>query len=116
MQSSAVENRDSGHAYEQFVGRRSRQVAPAFLRWLALPAGGAWADIGCGTGALAAAILTKYAPASVHGCDSARDFVSTARQSLGDARTRFERGDALQLPAEAQSYDVTLSGLVINFD
>ena len=61
---------DSGHAYEQYVGRWSRKVAPEFLRWLALPRGLAWADIGCGTGALASAILTACEPSSVYGIDS----------------------------------------------
>ncbi|MFN2198509.1 MAG: class I SAM-dependent methyltransferase [Anaerolineales bacterium] len=110
-----MENWDSGQAYEQFMGRWSRQMAPEFLRWLAQPVGRAWADIGCGTGALTAAILAECAPASVHGFDFAQEFVSTARQSIQDARARFERGDAVQLPAQAQTYDVTASGLAMNF-
>lgn len=40
-----------GDAYEAYVGRWSRRVAAVFLRWLDLPAGGRWLDVGCGTGA-----------------------------------------------------------------
>lgn len=40
-----------GEAYEPYVGRWSRLVAKEFLRWLQAPGGGAWLDVGCGTGA-----------------------------------------------------------------
>ena len=56
-------------AYERFMGRWSRQLAPRFLQWLQAPAGGHWLDVGCGTGALTAAICTRTEPASVLGCD-----------------------------------------------
>jgi hypothetical protein len=35
VNSAAAEAWDSGHAYEQYVGRWSRKVAMEFLRWLA---------------------------------------------------------------------------------
>lgn len=41
----------SGDAYEPYVGRWSRLVARRFVDWLDLPAGWAWLDVGCGTGA-----------------------------------------------------------------
>lgn len=110
-----METWDSGHAYEQYVGRWSRQVAPEFLRWLALPPGLAWADIGCGTGALASTILSVCAPSLVHGVDSSNDFVSLARQHITNPRARFDSGDATQLPWAMNAYDVTVSGLVLNF-
>ena len=47
----------SGDAYEPYVGRWSRLVAPVFLDWLAVPSGARWLDVGCGTGALTSAIL-----------------------------------------------------------
>ena len=43
---------DSGDAYEPYVGRWSRLVAREFVKWLALPPGSRWLDVGCGTGAL----------------------------------------------------------------
>jgi hypothetical protein len=36
MNRPAEEAWDSGHAYEQYVGRWSRKVATEFLRWLAV--------------------------------------------------------------------------------
>jgi hypothetical protein len=41
-----------GSAYERYVGRWSRPVSHTFLTWLAVPAGSAWLEVGCGTGAL----------------------------------------------------------------
>jgi SAM-dependent methyltransferase len=106
---------DSAHAYEQYVGRWSRAVAAEFLRWLTRPPGLAWADVGCGTGALAAAILDMSAPSSVCGIDSSEGFVSQARLRIGDPRARFARGDASRLPWKSAVCDVTVSGLVLNF-
>jgi trans-aconitate methyltransferase len=106
---------DSGDAYEQYVGRWSRMVAIEFLRWLAPRPGLAWADVGCGTGALTSAILTMCEPSSVSGIDSSEGFVARARQRISDPRARFESGDATQLPWDSAVCDVTVSGLVLNF-
>jgi trans-aconitate methyltransferase len=106
---------DSAHAYERYVGRWSRTVAIEFLRWLSPPLGLAWADVGCGTGALASTILEACAPSSIHGIDSSDGFVSRARVRIADPRARFETGDATHLPWESAVRDVTVSGLVLNF-
>jgi ubiquinone/menaquinone biosynthesis C-methylase UbiE len=80
---------DSGHAYEQYVGRWSRKTAAAFLHWLAPLPGLAWADVGCGTGALTATILDVCEPSSICGFDSSEGFVSLARQGDDGAAWRF---------------------------
>ena len=115
MSNTAAEAWDSGHAYEQYVGRWSRKVASELVRWLAPAPGLAWADVGCGTGALAATILTSCAPASVRGIDLSASFVAQARQRITTPRAVFETGDATHLPWEPHVYDVTVSGLVLNF-
>lgn len=51
-----------GDAYERYMGRWSRQVATQFLSWLDVPPNSHWLDIGCGTGALTAAILATSNP------------------------------------------------------
>ncbi|MCD6042861.1 MAG: methyltransferase protein [Burkholderiales bacterium] len=65
---------DDSAAYERFMGRWSRAVAPVFLGWLGAPRGGRWLDVGCGTGILAETILELSGPRSVH----AVDFVASA--------------------------------------
>jgi SAM-dependent methyltransferase len=110
-----TESWGSGDAYEQYVGRWSRKVAAELLRWLAPAPGLAWADVGCGTGALAETILAACAPAAIEGVDASEGFVAAARQRLRDPRVRFMTGDATRLPWEAGAFDVAVSGLVLNF-
>jgi len=110
-----TESWGSGDAYEQYVGRWSRKVAAELLRWLVPAPGLAWADVGCGTGALAETILAACAPAAIEGVDASEGFVAAARQRLRDPRVRFMTGDATRLPWEAGAFDVAVSGLVLNF-
>src|SRR5438445_705989 len=56
-----------GGAYEAYVGRWSRQVAAEFVRRIGLPAGLDWLDVGCGTGAVTAAVLSGAELRSVVG-------------------------------------------------
>jgi len=105
----------AGGPYERYAGRWSRLVAREFLDWLAIPAGVSWADVGCGTGALVAGILTRCAPKAVIGIDQSEGFVSEARRHIADVRVRFQVGDATELPLDATTCDVTVSGLVLNF-
>lgn len=105
----------SGDAYERYVGRWSRPVAAEFLRWLALPQGLDWVDVGCGTGALASAILEAAAPGRVRGYDLSAEHVAAARARVGDARAEFAQADATALPDPPHAYDAAVSGLVLNF-
>ncbi len=105
----------SGDAYEPYVGRWSRRVAAAFIAWLALPTGGRWLDVGCGTGALVQAILDHAAPAHVTGVDASAGFVTYARAHVDDARVTFTVGDAQALDLGGERFDAAVSGLVLNF-
>jgi SAM-dependent methyltransferase len=105
----------SGDAYEPYVGRWSRLVARHFLAWLAMPPGGQWLDVGCGTGALSATILDLAAPSLVKGIDRSAGFSAFAQAHIRDARAQFGVGDAQELPVESSSYDAVVSGLVLNF-
>lgn len=106
---------DSGQAYERYVGRWSAPTAERFLDWLDAPLGAAWADVGCGTGALASVILARCSPLLVAGVDASAGFVEVARQRLADLRVRIDVGDATRLPWPEAAFDVAASGLVLNF-
>lgn len=103
-----------GDSYERYVGRWSRRVAPMFLDWLRPLSGAAWADIGCGTGALSATILDRCAPSSVTGVEPSPGFLETAGQNLG-GRATLHQGSATSIPLGDASVDYTVSGLVLNF-
>jgi SAM-dependent methyltransferase len=104
----------SGSAYERYMGRWSRQLAPRFLQWLDAPPGRHWLDVGCGTGALCAAILQACAPQSVTGVDPSEGFLSTARSHL-PAQVVLLRTAAGDLLLPDASVDMTVSSLVLNF-
>lgn len=105
----------SGAAYEPYVGRWSRLVAHHFLTWLNLPAGLHWLDVGCGTGALSATILATTSPAAVKGIDRSAGYSAYARSQIQDARITFEVGDAQALTDATNTFDVAVSGLMLNF-
>lgn len=105
----------AGDAYEPYVGRWSRTAAREFLRWLSLPPGIAWLDLGCGTGALSRTILDEATPGSVVAIDSSAGFLEYARQCIRDPRITFHLGDAQALSLPDHCVDAAVSGLVLNF-
>ena len=115
MNMKAQENWGSADPYERYVGRWSRKIAGEFLDWISIPADAAWADVGCGTGALAECIFTMRAPKSIAGVDRAEGFVAAARRNVTDPRASFDSADATALPWNSASFDVAVSGLVLNF-
>jgi len=105
---------ERGNPYEQYVGRWSRQVAPLFLSWLNLPRGCRWLDVGCGTGALCAAIVDRCSPSSVAGVEPSEGFLKTAKENLA-GRAALHQGTATEIPLGDASVDVVVSALVLNF-
>jgi SAM-dependent methyltransferase len=105
----------AGDRYENYMGRWSRLIAPRFLEWLGAGTGRDWLDVGCGTGALSAAIVSGCDPKSVVGVDASAGFVAAAREMLPDARAAFQVGNATALPLETASRDAAVSGLMLNF-
>jgi SAM-dependent methyltransferase len=104
-----------GAAYEAYMGRWSRPLARAFVGWLGAEPRGHWLDVGCGTGALAAAICELGKPASVVACDPSGPFVEAARNGLPDKRVTFELAPGTYLPDREGGFDGVVSGLVLNF-
>lgn len=105
---------DRGDHYEYYVGRWSRRVAPRFLAWLNAPRERRWLDVGCGTGALSAAILDHCFPSSVVGVEPSEGYLRAAREQLGP-RMLLRQGSATQIPLKDGAVDATVSGLVLNF-
>jgi len=102
-------------AYERYMGRWSRPLAQAFLEWLRPPSGAHWLEVGCGTGALTAAILSSRDPRSVAACDPSDAFIAHVREALADQRVTFVTGGADTLPLRDGGFDLAVSALVLNF-
>ena len=103
----------AAEAYEQWMGRWSRKVAPLFLDWLDAPQGKDWADIGCGTGELSLQIADRCKPDHLIGIDSSAAFLPQAAQRVPSAN--FRKGDATDIDLPDNSIDIAVSGLVLNF-
>ena len=90
-------------------------MAPLFLAWLDVPPGRRWLDVGCGTGALSAAVLDTAAPTVVTAVDPSEGFLATASEHLGP-RAQTRQGTAAKIPLlTLVSVDATVSVLVLNF-
>src|SRR6185436_10790250 len=105
----------AGATYEAFMGRWSRLLAPRFVSWLSASPNANWLDVGCGTGAFAAAIAAGANPASVVACDPSRSFVEYARQHPIDPRVSFVVAGTGQLPTRPGGFDAVASLLALNF-
>jgi len=106
---------DDSAAYERFMGRWSRAVAPTFLGWLGVARQASWLDVGCGTGILAETLLELCDPASVDAIDPSAAQVAAAARGAAAGRAAFRVADAGKLPFAAGSFDVVACALVINF-
>lgn len=104
-----------GDAYERFMGRWSRQLAPLLVTFAAVGPEDSVLDVGSGTGALASALAGAIPRARVTGVDPSPAYVAYARARVTDDRVRFVVGDAQQLDLPDATFDRTLSLLVMNF-
>jgi SAM-dependent methyltransferase len=105
---------ESGNPYERFMGRWSRLVSDKFIDWLAAPTDLKWLDVGCGTGALSEAIQARQQPRTLYAIDQSQGFVESTQARLGIDAT-CQVGNAMDLPLPDSSFDLTVSGLVLNF-
>src|SRR5205085_2402601 len=84
-------------AYERFMGRWSRLLAPRFVDFAGLPNTGHVLDVGCGTGALTLEIAKRRPRLRVMGMDLSKEYVAYANQQNRNERVRFEAGDAQKM-------------------
>jgi SAM-dependent methyltransferase len=106
----------NAEAYQRFMGRWSRVVAPLLVEFTDLPDAGPVLDIGSGTGSLAFAIAQRKIQSQVLGMDPSKEYVEYANsRNLFPGRVSFEVGNALELPYADSSFQASLSLFVFNF-
>ncbi len=103
-------------AYERFMGRWSRLLAPLLVDFADLRDSGRVLDVGSGTGALAFSIAELRVHCQVVGIDPSKEYVGYAdsRNPFPD-RARFQVGDAQDLRFSDATFENSLSLLVFNF-
>jgi SAM-dependent methyltransferase len=102
-------------AYDRFMGRWSRRLAPLFIEFADISNDARVLDVGCGTGALTMAIANRKMASKVVGLDLSKQYIEYARSHNPLNRVRFEVGDAQSLGFPDGSFDSAVSLLVFNF-
>jgi SAM-dependent methyltransferase len=102
-------------AYERYMGRWSRLLAPSMVEFSEVRDGDAVLDVGCGTGALAFAVRDATKTAHVTGIDPSAAYVAHATGKNSDPRVHFTTGDAQALDFSDARFEKTMSLLVVNF-
>src|SRR6266498_1538105 len=96
----------SGDAYDRFMGRYSRELAPVFADFAEIGLTGTVVDVGCGSG-----ILTEELAGRLAAEQSPLVEACAARVPGADVR----RGAAEALPWPDDSFDAALAQLVLHF-
>jgi SAM-dependent methyltransferase len=105
--------RASADAYDRLVGRYSPQLAAALIDFAGPEPGMRALDVGCGPGALTAALARRLGPESVSAADPSEPFVEACRARVPGAEVVV--ASAEELPFADGTFDVVLSQLVVNF-
>jgi SAM-dependent methyltransferase len=102
----------SGDAYDRFMGRYSRELAPAFADFADVAPGQTVLDVGCGSGVLTEELAQRVGASNVAGVDPSPMLQASVERVPGaDLRT----GGAESLPWEDGSFDAALAQLVVHF-
>jgi SAM-dependent methyltransferase len=102
-------------AYELFMGRWSRVLAPAFVAFARIDDGWHILDVGSGTGSLALEIAKRKPRCQITGIDLSPEYVAYMNSRHSNAAVRFEIASAQSLPYPAGQFDASLSLLAFNF-
>ncbi len=102
-------------AYDRYMGRWSRRLAPLFLEFAGVAEGSWVLDLGTGTSSLALTLAAAIPSVEVVGIDASVAYVGYARTRTADPRLQFVAGTAQALPFRHACFDACLASLVINF-
>jgi SAM-dependent methyltransferase len=102
----------SGDAYDTFMGRYARELAPVFADFARVRSGQNVLDVGCGSGILTGELAARVGPENVAAVDPS-PLVEAAAARVPGADVR--RGAAESLPWPDASFNAALAQLVLHF-
>ena len=103
----------AAEAYDRFMGRYSIPLGPGFCEFSHVAAGQRVLDVGCGPGALTAALVERLGPTGVCAVDPSEPFVEAARER--HPRVDVRQAAAEELPFPNDGFDAALAQLVVHF-
>ena len=109
----AASFRTSAEAYDRHIGRYGSALARALIEIANVSGGQRALDVGCGPGALAAELCQVLGSDGVAAIDPSASFVEACARRLPGVDVRLASAEELPFPDD--SFDVTLSQLVVNF-
>jgi len=102
----------SGDAYDRFMGRYSRELAPVFADFAGIETGQRVLDVGCGSGVLTAELARRLGADHVAGADPSPLLEACAQRVPG---AELKQASAESLPWADDSFDAALAQLVVHF-
>jgi SAM-dependent methyltransferase len=100
-------------AYDSFMGRYSRLLAPQFADLAGISGGQRVLDVGCGPGALTGELVDRLGASSVSAVDPSPPFVASARERYPEVDVHQSEAETLPFPDD--SFDAALAQLVVQF-
>ena len=102
----------AAEAYDRFMGRYSTPLAPRFLDFAKVDRGPVL-DVGCGPGALTAALVERFGADAVAAADPSEPFVAAARERHPGVRVELASAEAM--PFDDGQFAASLAQLVVHF-
>ncbi len=103
----------SADAYDRYVGRYSRELAPRLADFAGVEPGVRALDVGCGPGALTNELARRLGPEAVAAADPSEELASACAKRIAGTDVRVAPAERLPWPDE--TFDIALAQLVVNF-
>jgi SAM-dependent methyltransferase len=100
-------------AYDRFMGRFSRPLAPLFADFAGVESPMDVLDVGCGPGALTEELVRRLGARHVAAVDPTDQFVSACRERFPEVTV--EQAGAEDIPFAGGRFDAALAQLVVSF-